>query len=213
MDEITVALYMRLSREDDKAIENGFEKDESNSISNQRKLLLGFLKKKPEFADSAAVQYVDDGYSGTGFERPGFAAMMDGVKKGKIQCVIVKDFSRFGRDYIELGDYIEHIFPFMRVRFIAVNDGYDSEDYRGKTPDIDVPFRNLAYSLYSQDISDKIKSSLAVRRKKGLYVGSTPPYGYRRDGEGFLTPDEETKGIVQRISVILGAEILNPADC
>ncbi len=199
MDEITVALYMRLSREDDKAIENGFEKDESNSISNQRKLLLGFLKKKPEFADSAAVQYVDDGYSGTGFERPGFAAMMDGVKKGKIQCVIVKDFSRFGRDYIELGDYIEHIFPFMRVRFIAVNDGYDSEDYRGKTPDIDVPFRNLAYSLYSQDISDKIKSSLAVRRKKGLYVGSTPPYGYRRDGEGFLTPDEETKGIVQRI--------------
>lgn len=193
MDVTTVALYMRLSREDDD------EKDESNSISNQRKLLLGFLKKKPEFADSAAVQYVDDGYSGTVFERPGFAAMMDGVKKGKIQCVIVKDFSRFGRDYIELGDYIEHIFPFMQVRFIAINDGYDSEDYKGKTPDIDVPFRNLAYSLYSQDISDKIKSSLAVRRKKGLYVGSIPPYGYRRDGEGFLTPDEETKGIVQRI--------------
>ena len=199
MDVITVALYMRLSREDDKAIENGFVKDESNSISNQRKLLLGFLKKKPEFTDSVAVQYVDDGYSGTGFERPGFAAMMDGVKKGKIQCVIVKDFSRFGRDYIELGDYIEHIFPFMQVRFIAVNDGYDSEDYKGKTPDIDVPFRNLAYSLYSQDISDKIKSSLSVRRKKGLYVGSIPPYGYRRDGEGFLTPDEETKAIVQRI--------------
>ena len=193
MDEITVALYMRLSREDDDM------KDESNSISNQRKLLLGFLKKKPEFADSAAVQYVDDGYSGTGFERPGFVEMMDGVKKGKIQCVVVKDFSRFGRDYIELGDYIEHIFPFMQVRFIAVNDGYDSEDYKGKTPDIDVPFRNLAYSLYSQDISDKIKSSLTVRRKKGLYVGSIPPYGYQRDGEGFLTPDEETKGVVQRI--------------
>ncbi len=199
MDITTVALYMRLSREDDKVIENGFVKDESNSISNQRKLLLGFLKKKPEFADSVAVQYVDDGYSGTGFERPGFAAMMDGVKKGKIQCVIVKDFSRFGRDYIELGDYIEHIFPFMQVRFIAVNDGYDSEDYKGKTPDIDVPFRNLAYSLYSQDISDKIKSSLSVRRKKGLYVGSIPPYGYRRAGEGFLKPDEETKGVVQRI--------------
>ncbi len=125
--------------------------------------------------------------------------MMDGVKKGKIQCVIVKDFSRFGRNYIVLGDYIEHIFPFMQVRFIAVNDGYDSEDYRGRTPDIDVPFRNLAYSLYSQDISDKIKSSLAVRRKKGLYVGSIPLYGYQRDEEGFLTPDEETKEIVQRI--------------
>ena len=126
---------------------------------------------------------------------------MDGVKKGKIQCIIVKDFSRFGRDYIELGDYIEHIFPFMQVRFISVNDGYDSEEYKGKTPDIDVPFRNLAYSLYSQDISDKIKSSLAVRRKKGLYVGSIPLYGYQRDEEGFLVPDEETKGTVQRIYI------------
>lgn len=184
---------MRLSREDDDV------KDESNSISNQRKLLLGFLKKKQELADSPTVQYVDDGYSGTGFERPAFVEMMDGVKKGKIQCVIVKDFSRFGRDYIELGDYIEHIFPFMQVRFIAVNDGYDSEEYKGKTPDIDVPFRNLAYSLYSQDISDKIKSSLEVRRKKGLYVGSIPLYGYQRDEEGFLTLDEETKGTVQRI--------------
>lgn len=193
MDVSTVALYMRLSREDDDV------KDESNSISNQRKLLLGLLKKRQEFADSPIVQYVDDGYSGTGFERPGFVEMMDGIKKGKIQCVIVKDFSRFGRDYIELGDYIEHIFPFMQVRFIAVNDGYDSEEYKGKTPDIDVPFRNLAYSLYSQDISDKIKSSLAVRRKKGLYVGSIPLYGYQRDKEGFLTPDEETKGTVQRI--------------
>ncbi len=193
MDGTTVALYMRLSREDDDV------KDESNSITNQRKLLLGFLKKKQEFADSPTVQYVDDGYSGTGFDRPGFVEMMDGVKKGKIQCVIVKDFSRFGRDYIELGDYIEHIFPFMQVRFIAINDGYDSEEYKGKTPDIDIPFRNLAYSLYSQDISDKIKSSLAVRRKKGLYVGSIPLYGYQRDKEGFLTPDEETMGIVQRI--------------
>ena len=193
MDATTVALYMRLSREDDDI------KDESNSISNQRKLLLGLLKKKQELADSPTVQFVDDGYSGTGFERPGFVEMMDGVKKGKIQCVIVKDFSRFGRDYIELGDYIEHIFPFMRVRFIAVNDGYDSEEYKGKTPDIDVPFRNLAYSLYSQDISDKIKSSLAVRRKKGLYVGSIPLYGYKRNEEGFLTPDGETKGTVQRI--------------
>ncbi len=196
---MTVALYMRLSREDDKATRNDIAEDESNSIGNQRKLLLGFLQKKQEFADSPVVQYADDGYSGTGFERPGFAEMMDGVKKGKIQCIIVKDFSRFGRDYIELGDYIEHIFPFMQVRFISVNDGYDSKEYSGKTPDIDVPFRNLAYALYSQDISDKIKSSLAVRRKKGLYIGSIPLYGYRRDEEGFLAPDDETKAVVRRI--------------
>lgn len=207
MDGITVALYLRLSREDDD------RKDESNSISNQRKLLLGFLKKKQELAGSPVVQYVDDGYSGTGFDRPGFAGMMDGVKKGKIQCIIVKDFSRFGRDYIELGDYIEHIFPFMQVRFIAVNDGYDSEEYKGKTPDIDVPFRNLAYSLYSQDISDKIRSSLAVRRKKGLYIGSIPLYGYRRDEDGFLVPDEETRMIVRRIyrDYLSGARLVDIA--
>ena len=152
MNKRAVALYMRLSREDGKAGGDGFKRDESNSIGNQRKLLLDFLKKGQEFAGSPVAQYVDDGFSGTGFERPGFLRMIEDVKKGGIQCVIVKDFSRFGRDYIELGDYIEHIFPFMQVRFISVNDGYDSEDYQGKTPDIDVPFRNLAYSLYSQDI-------------------------------------------------------------
>lgn len=199
MDEMAVALYMRLSKEDRKTDGDGLGKDESNSISNQRKLLLGFLKKRRELAGSPSVQYVDDGFSGTGFERPGFARMMEDIKKGKIQCVIVKDFSRFGRDYIELGDYIEHIFPFMQVRFISVNDGYDSEEYKGKTPDIDVPFRNLAYALYSQDISDKVRSSLAARRKKGLYIGSIPPYGYRRDGNGLLEPDEETEAVVRRI--------------
>lgn len=213
MDEMTVALYLRLSREDEKAALKGFIKEESNSISNQRKLLLGFLEKKQEFSGCNILQYVDDGYSGTGFERPGFVKMMDGVKKGKIQCIIVKDFSRFGRDYIELGDYIEHIFPFMQVRFISVNDGYDSRDYSGKTPDIDVPFRNLAYSLYSQDISDKIRSSLAVRRKRGLYIGSIPLYGYRRDEEGFLTPDEETQAVVQRIyrDYLSGARLVDIA--
>lgn len=198
MNKRAVALYMRLSREDGKADGDGFKRDESNSIGNQRKLLLDFLKKGQEFAGSPVAQYVDDGFSGTGFERPGFLRMIEDVKKGGIQCVIVKDFSRFGRDYIELGDYIEHIFPFMQVRFISVNDGYDSEDYQGKTPDIDVPFRNLAYSLYSQDISDKVKSSLAARRKKGLYIGSIPPYGYRRDRNGLLEPDEEARAVVQR---------------
>ncbi len=194
-----IALYMRISKEDEKAPENNFGEDESNSIGNQRKLLSGFLKKKQEFTESPVFQYIDDGYSGTEFERPGFVEMMGDIKKGKIQCVIVKDFSRFGRDYMEVGDYIEHIFPFMQVRFISVNDGYDSKNYRGKTPDIDVPFRNLAYALYSQDISDKIKSSLAARQKKGLYIGSLPPFGYQKDESGFLTPDEETKAVVQRI--------------
>lgn len=198
-EEIRVALYMRISKEDEKVPKNNFGENESNSISNQRKLLLGFLKKKKEFAESLAFQYVDDGYSGAGFERPSFAEMIKDIKKGKIQCVIVKDFSRFGRDYMEVGDYIEHIFPFMQIRFISVNDGYDSKDCKGKTPDIDVPFRNLAYALYSQDISDKIKSSLGVRRKKGLYIGSLPPYGYQKDENGFLTPDKETKGVVERI--------------
>lgn len=198
-DKITIALYMRLSREDHRDAADRLVSDESNSITNQRKLLFGFLKRKQEFAGSDTVQYVDDGHSGTEFERPGFVEMMEEIKRGKIQCVIVKDFSRFGRDYIVLGDYIEHIFPFMQVRFISVNDGYDSEAYRGKTPDIDVPFRNLAYSIYSQDISDKVKSSIAVRRKKGLYVGAIPPYGYGRGEGGLLAPDAEAKETVVRI--------------
>ena len=199
MKDMAVALYLRLSREDEKHTKEGMAREESNSIGNQRKLLLSFLEGKGEFAGYQVVQYVDDGYSGVSFQRPGFCQMIREIKNGRIQCVVVKDFSRFGRDYIELGDYLEHIFPFMHVRFISVNDGYDSADYNGKTPDIDVPFRNLAYTLYSQDISEKVKSSLAVRRQRGLYIGSLPPYGYGKGKEGSLVPDQETKDTVVRI--------------
>ncbi len=198
MGERALALYFRLSKEDKKEAGGGMA-DESNSIANQRKLLLDYVRKKKDLAECKVVQYIDDGYSGTAFHRPGFCKMMEDVKKGQVQCVLVKDFSRFGRDYIELGDYIEHIFPFMQVRFISVNDGYDSLEYRGRTPEIDVPFRNLAYALYSQDISDKVKSSLAARQKNGFYIGAIPPYGYRRDKEGALEPDEETEAVVRRI--------------
>lgn len=186
-----VALYLRLSREDGEG--------ESNSIGNQRKLLLGYLRGKKELSAYRVEEYVDDGYTGTNFDRPGFRKMMEEVKGRKVQCILVKDFSRFGRDYIELGNYIEHILPFLQVRFISVNDGYDSLENGGKTPEIDVAFRNLAYSLYSQDISDKVKTALAVRQKRGFYVGSLPPYGYGRDGEGNLTPEEGAAGTVRRI--------------
>lgn len=95
-----------------------------------------------------------------------------------MHCIIVKDLSRFGRDYIEAGNYIEHIFPFMQVRFISINDNYDSELTKGRTPGIDIPFRNLAHTFYSMDISDKVCASVDIRRANGKFTDSHPPYGY-----------------------------------
>lgn len=199
MRSMTAALYLRLSKEDEKSDRESGREAESNSIGNQRKLIMSFLERNHEFSGWTVREYVDDGHSGTVFERPGFLRMMKDIKKGEVQCVIVKDFSRFGRDYITLGNYMEHVFPFLQVRFLSVNDGYDSRADGGKTPEIDVPFRNLAYSLYSQDISDKVTASLDVRRRKGIYIGASPPYGYKRGGNGALTPDEKAKDVVQRI--------------
>ena len=107
----------------------------------------------------------------------------DRVKNAEINCIIVKDFSRFARDYIELGSYLEQIFPFMGVRFISINDKYDSDKYAGNTADIDVNFKNLLYDLYSKDLSVKIKASLRSIKEQGKYVGSEAPFGYAKDPE------------------------------
>lgn len=135
-------LYLRLSRDDG-------DKEESNSIAGQRNLLRDFLKQHPDIREYA-VQ-VDDGWSGSTFERPSFKKMMEDVKAGKTNCIVVKDLSRFGRNYLDAGEYIEKIFPFMGVRFIAVNDNYDSYREKSASDDLIVPFKNLikrmCYSL------------------------------------------------------------------
>ena len=173
-------LYLRLSIADgDLGKEN---KDESNSIDNQRSLLVNFITDREDMSDEY-IEYVDDGYSGTNFDRPAFKKMIEDAKAGKIDTVIVKDFSRFGRDYIGVGDYLEQVFPLLGIRFISLNNNYDSKEYIGKTMGLDMAINNLVNNLYSKDISKKLKSALKVKWKNGKWTGSKPPFGYLKDEE------------------------------
>lgn len=165
-------IYERLSDEDE------VERDESNSIKNQRILINNYIQKYDLAKGLEVQEYFDDGYSGKNFERPGFQLMLDKIKSRMVEIIIVKDFSRFGRDYIELGRYIDMIFPFMNIRFIAINNQYDSNDYKNRTPGIEVPFQNLVYDFYSEDLSANIKKAFQIKREKGEYFGSKPTYGY-----------------------------------
>ena len=193
MERYQIAIYIRLSKEDDKF------KEESNSITMQRILLQRYVAEN--FSDYDLLEFCDDGYTGTNFERPGMQEMLELVRDSKINCIVVKDFSRFARDYIELGSYLEQIFPFMGVRFISVNDNYDSKNYQGSIADIDVNFKNLLYDLYSKDLSQKVRSSLAVRKEKGQYVSGNCPLGYEKapeDRHALLIAEDEAE-VVRRI--------------
>ena len=196
MKRYRIAIYIRLSKEDKMC------KTESNSITMQRILLQRYVEK--HFSDYTLLEFCDDGYTGTNFERPGMQAMLEMVKNSEIDCIIVKDFSRFARDYIELGSYLEQIFPFMGVRFISVNDDYDSQNYRGSLADIDVNFKNLLYDLYSKDLSQKVRSSLAVRKEKGEYVSGSSPFGYEKDPQDRhkLLIEEDEAEIVKNIFLL-----------
>ena len=198
MEVKSVALYLRLSQEDEAARDQ--LKDESNSIHSQRLLLRQYVKEHQELASLPLREFVDDGYTGTNFDRPQFQQMMAQVKAGEVGCILVKDLSRFGRNYLEVGDYLEHIFPFLGVRFVAVNDHFDSQEYVGKTTGIEVAFRNLVYQRYSQDLSEKVKSAMHLKMSKGKYVTSCP-YGYRKDpaDKHHMVIDPETAPIVREI--------------
>ena len=190
------AIYVRLSKEDGDA--SGTAKAESNSISNQKNLIRDFLKDKNDII--VVSERVDDGYSGSNFDRPGFQMMMEDIKRGTVDCVIVKDLSRFGREYIDSGKYIERLFPALGVRFIAVNDHIDSKEEGGRD-DIVVPFKNLMNDAYCRDISIKIRSHLEVKRKNGEYIGAFTPYGYKKDetDRNRLVPDLYAAGVVKEI--------------
>lgn len=179
------ALYLRLSREDG-------DKTESDSIANQRTLLEAYAADHPELC--IVDEFVDDGYSGSNFERPAFQNLFRELEQGTINCILVKDLSRFGRNYIEVGRYLERIFPVMRVRLIAVTDNYDSQSAWKTSDSIMVPMRNLLNDAYCRDISVKIKSQLVVKRKRGDFVGSFAAYGYRKD------PANHTKLIVDELA-------------
>lgn len=193
MKRYQIAIYIRLSKEDDKC------REESNSITMQRILLQRFVADN--FSEYELTEFCDDGYTGTNFERPGMKRLLELVRETKINCIVVKDFSRFARDYIELGSFLEQIFPFMGVRFISVNDHYDSQDYRGSIADMDVNFKNLLYDLYSKDLSQKVRSALAIRKERGLYVSANAPFGYEKnpkDRHALLIAEDEAE-VVRRI--------------
>ena len=193
-----VAMYLRLSSEDGDLKDTG--KAESESISNQRGLLQNFISSRPDFTGWEISEFCDDGWSGKNFERPSFLQMMEQVKQGQIHCIVVKDLSRFGRDYLVVGNYISRVFPFMGVRFIAVNDNFDSS--RPQDIDsLDTSFKTLIYDLYSRELSAKVKSAKRMRAEKGLFLSPFAPYGYVKDPEdkNRLVIDKEAADVVRKI--------------
>ncbi len=159
------ALYMRLSKDDGQS--------ESVGISAQRRILKAYSK---EHGFEIEDEYIDDGFSGTNFERPAFKRMIKDIEQKRINLVLTKDLSRLGRNYIAAGEYTEIYFPGKGVRYIAVSDGYDSA-----SPNDDIaPFRHVVNEMYARDISRKIRSSLYARMKDGVYIGNFAPYGYEK---------------------------------
>ena len=194
-----IAIYLRVSLEDVDKRTNKL-KDESNSISSQRLLINRHLDQNPMLCDLPRIEFFDDGFSGTNFERPDFMRMIEYAKKGEISCIVVKDLSRFGRDYLEVGDYLEHIFPFLGIRFKSINDHYDSAKHEGKTIGMDIAFKNLIYDYYSKDLSKKVKSAMGMKQREAKYVCCIP-YGYKAHPtqKHQMVIDEKTAPVVRRI--------------
>ena len=201
---MTVAKYLRISNEDVDLRSAG--KDESDSIANQRNLLDSFIAQQNNFAQADIIEFCDDGWSGKNFERPGVRAMLEQVKRGKIQCIVVKDLSRFGRDYLTVGNYISKIFPFMGVRLIAVNDGLDSAR-PGDVDSLDTSFKALLYDLYSRDLSRKVKNAKRFRAQRGDFVAPFAPYGYKKSPENHnqLIIDPPAAEVVRRVFSLVAA--------
>lgn len=195
----TVAAYMRLSHEDARSHKKNIPQEESVSIAGQRAIIRLFLKEHRELANCLVREFVDDGYSGTDFNRPGICSLLEDAKQGLIDCIIVKDLSRFGRNYIEAGNYIEQIFPLLGIRFISVSDGFDSDKSWGTVGALDMGFKNLLSDFYSKDISQKIISGRRVKAAQGRFVTGYAPYGFLKTASHQLASDPESAPIVRRI--------------
>ncbi len=197
------AMYLRLSRDDsdvgDATGGKGNVKAESNSIGNQRELIRAYIHEQQDI--ELYDIYVDDGFSGSNFDRPEFKRMMSDVEAGRVNCVIVKDLSRFGRDYIESGRYIQKVFPALGVRFIALTDHYDSIHADAGESGIVLPVKNFINDSYCRDISTKVKSQLEVKRKNGECIAPFALYGYRKAeyNKNQLVLDEYAADIVRNI--------------
>ena len=193
-----VAIYLRLSKEDDDLSCSSGAKSESNSISNQRKLIYDFMKLHPEL--ELYDEYKDDGKSGSNFDRAEFQRMMKDIEAGKVNCVVVKDQSRFGRDYIDVGKYKEKIFPKLGVRFITINEGYDSLSATS-SDDLAFTINSFVYDFYIRDISTKIRTNLTAKKQNGEYAGAFVAYGYVKDSndKSKLVVDQFAADVVRDI--------------
>jgi DNA invertase Pin-like site-specific DNA recombinase/predicted Fe-S protein YdhL (DUF1289 family) len=192
------ALYLRLSKDD----EGG---GESASITTQRDLLTAYARKA---GIPIVAEYVDDGYSGTNFERPGFRRMLADIESGKVNCVMTKDMSRLGRNSARVTDYTQEYFPSHHVRYLALTDGYDSAD---KTNGMEMAetFLPVLNELYARDISKKIRSAFETKMEQGKYISNFAPYGYQKDpaDKNHLVPDPQTAPVVQRIFQMAADEV------
>ena len=193
-----VAIYIRLSKEDG-------GKDNQNTVENQKALLEEFVAGQQDM--QIYDIYEDNGFSGTTFVRPAFQKMMEDAKNQKINCIIVKDLSRFGRSYLEVGNYLEKIFPFLKVRFISVTDRFDTYAFNGTESGtmipngIEIPLKNIINEIYAKDISKKVGSALDISKQEGKYGGGVAPYGYKKSAtvQGKYEVDEEAAEVVRYI--------------
>ena len=184
--------YARLSVEDS-------GKPGSETLDNQKNLIQDYIANAPDL--EMTQLYFDNGQSGTDFQRPGFERLMDAVRKGDANCIVVKDLSRFGRNYKETGNYLERIFPFLGVRFIAITDNFDTLTAERSANGYIIPLKNLINETYSRDISKKTAVSIQTRQQRGDFIGAWAPYGYSKDPQNrhHLIPNPETAPVVQRI--------------
>ena len=191
-NKYNAAIYLRLSKEDG-------DKEESYSIGNQRDLAKQFLSSYPEIY--IKEEMIDDGFTGTNFNRPAFKAMLEKITKGEINCVVVKDLSRFARDYIGSGYYLEKLFPTLGVRFISINDNIDTGENNSANDNLIMSFKNILNDSYVRDISIKIRSQFEIKRKKGEYVGAFTVFGYAKspDNKHKLVIDKNAAEIVKNI--------------
>ena len=191
MPKYQATAYIRLSYTDDRS-------SESDSVTNQRKLIENFIERNPDI--QIVSEKIDDGYSGIIFDRPAFKEMMQDITDGKINCVIVKDLSRLGREYIETGRYLRRVFPTYGVRFIAITDNIDTA-HEGSGDDLTVSVKNIMNEAYCRDISIKTRTSLDIKRRNGDFVGAFPVYGYMKSEENknLLVPDPYASRVVQDI--------------
>lgn len=191
MKQWNAAAYLRTSK--------STQEDPGNTIQNQLSMIMDYIERHDDI-ELCSIK-ADNGYTGLNFDRPAYQEMMEDIKTRKINCNIVKDLSRFGRDHLKAGEYIERIFPFLGVRFIAINDHYDSLHHNQNSDGLLIPFKNLVNQMYSMDISQKTSSRLKLKREQGEFIGGNPVYGYKRspDDRHQLVIDEPATSVVRDI--------------